>query len=561
MKPKCDVALITLLDGDLVQQPEHLGVAYLAAALRQAGRTVEIFVTSPMNQPEVINSIVCLTPKLVGFSLTTASFSRASGIGKQLREELGATTHITAGGPLATSLGETLLRNPDWDFLDSSVRGDGEVPVVELLEALTRGSDLSAVPSLCHRIGSGVVCNPPASAVNDLGRFSLPARDQIEGGKQVTARIATSRGCTSCCAFCNAPHAANTLVGKVWRGRSPAAVVDEMETLYRELNVRDFEFVDSTFEDPGGTAWAKERIANIARLILERKLQITFGCCIQAQNWHEEDMWLIHLLRNAGLQRVLLGVESGSAATLKRWLKKAAPDDNRRTVRLFRSNSIYVNMGFIMFHPHSTRQELQENLSFLESVACPNLRMFCTRMEIYPGTRLLESLRGEGLLHPEYGSTLNPYAYRFVDAEIERLAYAMALLAGEEYASSGTVELLPLHFQFPFFEMALHAKVIRKMREERSECSGRWQQFFSDYGALSQEMSAFNLNLFHTISTRVFSGQPPRQAIAGLAGQVQSWYAEKMGEASQLYSNCVDEQLPFAAMDRAEYSNSPVGVQ
>jgi anaerobic magnesium-protoporphyrin IX monomethyl ester cyclase len=561
MKQKCDVVLITLLDGDLVQQPEHLGVAYLAAELRKAGWTVEIFATSPLNQAETVNSVGDLKPNLVGFSLTTASFARATGIGQQLRERLGPATHITAGGPLVTSLGAALLRNPDWDFLDSSVRGDGEAPIVKLMEALSRGKELGGVPSLCHRTCAGVACNPPASAINDLNRFSLPSRDQIQGGKQVTARIATSRGCTSRCSFCNAPNAANRLVGKAWRGRPPASVVDEMEALYHELKVRDFEFVDSTFEDPGGTTWAKERIATIARLIVERKLHITFGCCIQAQNWHEEDLWLIRLLRSAGLQRVLVGVESGSAGTLKRWLKKASPVDNRRTIRLFRSNSVYVNMGFIMFHPHSTRQELAENISFLESVGCHNLRLLCTRMEVYPGTRMLESLREEGLLRPEYDSTLNPYAYRFVDAEIERLAYAMALLAGEEYASSGTVEVLPPHFQFPFFDMALHAQLTREMRAAGPGRSARLQQFISGYGALCHEMSAFNLDLFHTISNRTFSGQTPREAIAGLAGRMQSWYAEKMAEASQLYLDCVDEQPPFAAVDSAQYSNSLVGVQ
>jgi anaerobic magnesium-protoporphyrin IX monomethyl ester cyclase len=562
MKQKCDVVLITLLDGDLVQHPEHLGVAYLAAELRKAGRTVEIFPTSPANQVEVINSIIHLKPKLVGFSLTTASFARATRVGQQLREGLGSATHITAGGSLATSLGDSLLRNPAWDFLDSSVRGDGEGPIVELLEALTRDRDLSRVPSLCHRTCAGVACNPPALAVNDLNTFSPPSRDQIRGGKQMTARIATSRGCTSRCSFCNAPNAANRLVGKVWRGRSPLSVVDEMETVYHDQKVRDFEFVDSTFEDPGGSAWAKERIANIARLILERKLDITFGCCIQAQNWHEEDLWLIRLLRSAGLQRVLVGVESGSAETLKRWLKKATPIDNRRTIRLFQSNSVYVNMGFIMFHPHSTRQELMENISFLQSVGCQNLRQFCTRMEIYPGTGVLETLRKEGLLCPEYDSTLNPFAYRFVDAEIERLAYAMALLAGEEYASSGTVDVLPPHFQFAFFDMALHSQLTREMRAAGSRGSAdRLQQFISDYNAICDEMSTFNIDLFRTISTRVFSGESPREATAVLVDHVQSWYAEKMTEISQLYRDCVDEQLPFAAMDFVQYSNSPVGVQ
>ena len=99
-----DVALITLLDGDLVQFPEHLGVAYLAAEVRNAGWTVEIFPTSPDNEAEVIARIASLQPRIAGFSLTTASFSWAGRIGQHLRELLGDSIHITAGGPVVSSM-------------------------------------------------------------------------------------------------------------------------------------------------------------------------------------------------------------------------------------------------------------------------------------------------------------------------------------------------------------------------------------------------------------------------------------------------------------------------
>ncbi|HLJ27724.1 MAG TPA: radical SAM protein [Candidatus Angelobacter sp.] len=563
MKPSLDVALITLLDGDLVQQPEHLGVAYLAAELRKTGCTVEIFSTAPVNEAEVIARIIRMSPRLVGFSLTTASFARATHIGQQIREALGPATHITAGGPLVTSLGASLLRNPSWSFLDSAVRGDGEVPISNLLHALTSGGDLNAIPSLCHRSFAGVVCNSLAGPVNDLNWFSVPSRDQVRMGPQATARIASSRGCTSRCSFCNAPNAGNTLAGKVWRGRTPESVVDEMEAIYRDLRLHDFEFVDSTFEDPGGTDWAKQRIATIAQLILERKLNITFGCCVQSQNWTEKDLWLIDLLRRAGLQRVLIGVESGSADTLKRWHKKATPTDNRRAIQLFRSRSIYVNMGFIMFHPHSTRQEVMENVSFLRVAGCHNLRPFCTRMEVYPGTGTLAALRGENLLRPEYDHTLNPFAYSFVDKDIERLAYAMALLAGEEYASSGTVATPPPHLQFAFVDLALHSQLTWKMQSEAKagRPMHRFQEFLFDYHALCDDVAAFNYHLFQTISSRVLSGKTAYEATAGLVDHAQSWYAGKIEEVSLLYSSCMDEQPPFAALNPSQYSDSMAGVQ
>ena len=539
-----DVALITLLDGDLVQFPEHLGVAYLAAEVRNAGWTVEIFPTSPDNEAEVIARIASLQPRIAGFSLTTASFLRASRIGQHLRELLGDSIHITAGGPVVSSMGTSLLRNPAWAFLDSAVRGEGEASIKQLLEAVIGNGDFSSVPNLCYRTPTEVACNPRSGAVHDLDRLPFASRDQVLIGPFRSARIATSRGCTSRCSFCNAPHAGNTFTGKVWRGRSPESVVDEIESIYREHRVRDFEFVDSTFEDPGGTPKAKERIATIARLILQRNLKITFGCCVQAQNWKIDDLWLIRLLKQAGLQRVLIGVESGSTETLRSWFKKATVADNHRAVELFRTNGVYVNMGFIMFHPHSTRQNVMENAAFLKAAGCHNLRLLCTRMEVYPGTELLERLRSQGLLRSDYDATLNPYAYTFVDAEIEKLAYAMALLAGEEYARFGTVDVVPPHLQFAFMDFVIHRN-LEWQSKQGPEAARRAQQFGACYRELCSEISGFNSGVFHNISRRIFAGGRPEDIAAETAGGVADWYGKKIAEINGLYQECMEEQPPY----------------
>jgi len=555
-----DVALITLLDGDLVQFPEHLGVAYLAAEVRNAGWTVEIFPTSPDNEAEVIARIASLQPRIAGFSLTTASFLRASRIGQHLRELLGDSIHITAGGPVVSSMGTSLLRNPAWAFLDSAVRGEGEASIKQLLEAVIGNGDFTAVPNLCYRTPTEVACNPRSGAVHDLDRLPFASRDQVLIGPFRSARIATSRGCTSRCSFCNAPHAGNTFTGKVWRGRSPESVVDEIESIYREHRVRDFEFVDSTFEDPGGTPKAKERIATIARLILQRNLKITFGCCVQAQNWKIDDLWLIRLLKQAGLQRVLIGVESGSTETLRSWFKKATVADNHRAVELFRTNGVYVNMGFIMFHPHSTRQNVMENAAFLKAAGCHNLRLLCTRMEVYPGTELLERLRSQGLLRSDYDATLNPYAYTFVDAEIEKLAYAMALLAGEEYARFGTVDVVPPHLQFAFMDFVIHRN-LEWQSKQGPEAARRAQQFGACYRELCSEISEFNLGVFHNISRRIFAGGQPEDIAAETAGGVADWYGKKIAEINGLYQECMEEQPPYIPpLNICDSFNSMVGA-
>src|SRR5262249_32831753 len=99
------VLLVVLLDGDLVQAPEHLGVGYLLAALRREGFGGSIIEVAQGEDDDVIDRIARGDPFLVGLTLTTVSVPRATSFGEKLRKRVGPTVHITAGGPLATFLG------------------------------------------------------------------------------------------------------------------------------------------------------------------------------------------------------------------------------------------------------------------------------------------------------------------------------------------------------------------------------------------------------------------------------------------------------------------------
>jgi anaerobic magnesium-protoporphyrin IX monomethyl ester cyclase len=528
------VALIVLLDGDLVQTPEHLGVAYLLSALRAEGLEGRILAVEPGQDEQALAELRQLSPRLVGLSLTTVSVPRAVSFGRRLRELLG-TAHLTAGGPLATFLGEKLLLNPAWDFLDSLVRGEGERPIVALARALLAGQPLSTVPSLTYREAESVRSNALAPVVHELDALPWPARDQLRSLRSPPpyVRISTSRGCTSRCTFCNAPHAGNVLPGgKVWRGRTPGNVVAELEQLIQTLGVRTFDFVDSTFEDPGGTPKAKERLRQLAQLLIERGLTVYFNCCMQAQNWSEEDEELISLLARAGLEKVLVGLESGSDRGLARWRKRARQEDNQRVVRLLRKHGIYVAFGYIMFHPHVGAEELRESAGFLRGHLGHNLRRYTTRLELYPGAEEVERLRAEGLLLPEYDVSLNPFAYRFRDEEMGRLSETLARLAGDEYARRGTLQREPSYFAFETFDITLHTFLSRLKRAcgqhpVAHELLVRLEQ---SIGQIKEEMAGYNLELFHHVWGLVREAHVEEAALASLRSEVEARFTGWMSQ-------------------------------
>lgn len=490
-----------LLDGDMVMSTEHLGVGYLVAVLRAANAECVVMEAPAVGDNQaLIDRIVGYEPDIVGLTLTTVGVVHATRFGTSLRQQLGSRGFLLAGGPLATHHGAKLLSTKGWEFLDGLVRGEGEIPILRLGEAIHTGSDLGTVPNLVYRLEDGVHQNPMIAALHDLDLLPDPARDQFEqhNGQLAYLRLSTSRGCTARCTFCNAPHARNRVgPGKLWRGASPKRIVDEIESLYRRYNFNTFDFVDSTFEDPGGSPKAKARIGEIAQEIINRDLKIFYNCCMQAKNWTDDDAELINLLYRSGLEKVLVGIESGSDIGLRRWNKLSTAEDNKRVIRLLSDAGVYIAFGFISFHAWSTFEEIWENLNFLRTYMGHNLRRYTTRLELYPGAEVIEQLRTAGLLTPAYDEELNPFAYGFVDPRVERLADELNRLYGDQYMEDCTIDKEPAVFEFETYDIVLHTYISRLMRLHGHTDAGRniLDASVERVRSVKQELADFNFSL------------------------------------------------------------------
>lgn len=492
-----------LLDGDLVQSPEHLGPAYLVSILRHAGCVCKIIeVSIDDNFEEKMLEIKNWKPDVLGLSLTTISVKNAKRFGNMLKMALPPQTFFLAGGPLATHHGEQLLSMSGWEFLDGLIRGEGEIPILRFAEAFRQlEKNFDNIPSLVYRKSGNIYKNKLSRGILDLDVLPFPARDQFEEHKDrfPYMRISTSRGCTSHCTFCNAPHARNRVGPKMkgWRGQRPKRVIDEVEYYYKKYRFNTFDFVDSTFEDPGGKLKAKERVAAIANEILNRNMKIYYNVCMQACNWHEEDKPLLALLWRSGLEKVLVGIESGSSLGLKRWQKRSTVQDNERVIRLLSDQKIYVAFGFISYHPWSSFEEVRENNQFLLNNIGHNLRRYTVRLELYPGAEVVDNLVEENLLLDSYHTELNPFAYKFVDDRIGLLASALNAIYGKQYVKDCTIESEPAVFKFETFEITSHTFFSRILRlaDEKLYINEILQEGLEAIQKLKYAMCQFNYAL------------------------------------------------------------------
>jgi radical SAM superfamily enzyme YgiQ (UPF0313 family) len=488
------VSFVILLDGDLVMSPEHLGVAYMAAVLRQVGYTCEIREVEHGRHAESVDELLRFRPRLVCFTLMSLNVPSCVEFAGALRAA-DPDVVIACGGPAGTFTGTDVLRgNPHADLV---AIGEGEPLILDLVQRLTLGEPVDDCPGIAYRAEDGSLRqNPPRPLVHNLDVLPYPARDQLvaHGNKLEYVRVSTSRGCVAQCTFCSAPNLGNRVqAGKAWRGRSPESVLDEVEHLVREHRFRTLDFVDSTFEDPDGGRVGKKRVRAIAQGILDRGLDIYYNVCMRAENWHDtpEDHDLLDLLVRSGLEKVNVGIESGVPEELLLWEKRATVEDNITVIRLLREHGIYLAMGFIPFHPYATVETLVQNAEFLRAHAGHNLRRLTERLEVYPGTGIVARMEADDLLGEGYYKTLDPYDYRHQDERVQRLAVHYAsLYNNDDYHERGVLTDQSAAFEFETFNVVVQTFVSRLYR-----------RFHTDPGAV-EVLEAFK-SFLHDIRQRM----------------------------------------------------------
>jgi anaerobic magnesium-protoporphyrin IX monomethyl ester cyclase len=126
-----------------------LGLAYLAGSLLAVGHQVAIVDASldDMTQDDIVDAVLNAAPHVAGFTCTTPLFPQVADVVNALKQEKPDLLCVL-GGPHVSSLPEASLARCRADIV---CIGDGEATLVQLLQAIHEGRDLSVVPSLCHR--------------------------------------------------------------------------------------------------------------------------------------------------------------------------------------------------------------------------------------------------------------------------------------------------------------------------------------------------------------------------------------------------------------------------
>lgn len=400
---------------------EYLGYGYLAAYLREKGYTVKIidFYVEGYSLTEGVEKLKKYSCELLGFTAMSSIYL------KNIRKILSLVNtsiskHICMGGFFVHHLNDT----DEWKSLqiDSFIIGEGEETIVELAEAVKLNKSTRSIKGIAYFCGDELVFTRKRLFMTEetLKKLPLPSRDTAKKVLEQNGilQLSGSRGCYGRCTFCAVHEYCAEYTDEHWRPLSISKLVDEIEILVHTYKTNYFDFSDEDFIGPRNR---RNRIEYFCDELIKRNLNIRFMIFCRSSDVDKE---LFQKLKNAGLERVFIGIEFGSDELLNRYRKGTSSEMNRAALLVLRNLDIKSSVGYIMFTPDLTIPLLKENLKFYFDNCQFKLRALSSRLVVYPETEAYYRFKSQNMLGElKWDITFGDYyECEFIDERI-RLIY------------------------------------------------------------------------------------------------------------------------------------------
>ena len=348
---------------------EILGIQYLSSVLKQKGHQTQLFFDPQLFDDTVtvrkklgrvfdfkerlIQEIVAYAPDLIAFSVLSTNYEWAINFSKEIKNQV--RIPIVFGGIHATSVPEEVLKDESVDYV---IVGEGEYPLLELLDSRFDEKLLPGVQSLCFKSRGNLVFNPLRELEADLNQLPFPDKDLFYEKMpylQKSYTLITARGCPYGCTYCCNGFLNKLYKGKYLRRRSPGNVIEELQSAKKNYAIENIYFDDSTF------TYDKKWLQAFAGEYKE-KIGLPFFCWVHPANVDQE---LLEILKFMGCRAVEMGVESLNPEVREKIFRRFySNSDVEKSIRLFHENKIFLIVDNIKGFSESMEQETKELIEF-----------------------------------------------------------------------------------------------------------------------------------------------------------------------------------------------------
>jgi anaerobic magnesium-protoporphyrin IX monomethyl ester cyclase len=360
---------------------EPIGLEYVGASLRRAGHRAEILDAwiDQLDMGAIEAEIRRRKPDLVGITATSVLMPNAWEVARRVKR-VSRSIPVVCGGAHAIYEPEWTLRDP---AVDVAIVGEGEDAILELLPALAGDGSLDDVPGIAWRRDDGTITRTGARTYrDDLDDLAFPLRNDRHMSGYTLYEVVGKRGCPFRCSFCGASADHRKV-----RFRSPGNVVAEIDELFGRYGQRKLYFNDDVFTI--NKRWTRE----FCELLLARPRAIEWECQTRVDLIDEE---LLRLMKRAGCESVVFGIDAGNQANFDRLHKQITIPQAHDGVGMARRAGMAVWCNFIMGYPWETRQDLRDSMELARALDPHFARFFIATP--YPGSELYDYCRERGLV-------------------------------------------------------------------------------------------------------------------------------------------------------------------
>jgi len=360
----------------------------------------------------------------VGLSVMSAQIPNALQISKFVRQ-CNPSVPIIWGGVHPTLYPEQTAKS---EFVDLAVKGEGEVTLCELLQAIEQGNlQPDNIKGLAFQTGDNDVTLTPDREPLDINELPPTEWKLVESLKpdsslreiselaQYGLPLLTSKGCPHRCTFC-----INSIIREKFRCRRIDLVLNDIKRVLA-LGVERIWFVDEIF-------FANKKVVReLVDAIEKEGLNFKWFAAVRPDYFRpdylgSEDFLL--RVRRGGCEVVGTGAESGSQRILDMIKKDITVEDTLNMARCLSKAGIKANFSFMIGLPGEEESDYKQTLQLIKEIVKTNYSFYILGPQIYrpyPGSQLYLECLKQGLKEP---STIEEWANSpYIHAEYSRKSY------------------------------------------------------------------------------------------------------------------------------------------
>jgi radical SAM superfamily enzyme YgiQ (UPF0313 family) len=379
-----------------------IGLPYISSSLKKAGYDVHCLNLNNFRgsaESVVAKTVAYIRPNVVGTGGLSVHYNLVKEVVSATRLVL-PVAKVIVGGGIISSEPELMLKALDADF---GIIGEGEKTVVELIQAIKYGLNLSEVKGIVYKYDSDGVIKiiktpdrPPIKYLDELPwpdyegfgimehlnyqritDFAVPISSPTIKPRMI--EMISSRSCPYDCSFCFHP------LGKIYRERSLDNFFQELEYLISKFDINALAVLDELF------AVDRQRLLEFCTRI--KKYNLKWMVQLRVDIVSED---ILDLMKDSGCAGISYGIESISENVLMSMKKKIKPLDIEKALNMTYIKKINIQGNFIFGDTSETYQTAMETLKWW--LTHRKFQLNLAYISHYPGTKIYRDAIAKGII-------------------------------------------------------------------------------------------------------------------------------------------------------------------